>query len=78
MPIQVRKSNAQGNQVLPNAETFTPNGTKATIETSDFDGVLEVGERYWIQVTAPSENPGTYTANYVDVDVLTYSFNNLV
>ncbi|HYY59083.1 MAG TPA: hypothetical protein VE842_17265 [Pyrinomonadaceae bacterium] len=63
--------------MLPHANTFTPNGTRATITTTQADGVLDVGQEYRIVVTAPTANPGTYTAKYVDVDVFTYSFDNL-
>jgi hypothetical protein len=74
MPIAVTRN---GNAYLPNAITFTPNGTRATITTSQFDGVLTVGAEYAITVTAPTPNPGNYTAKYVDVDVVTYKFDNL-
>jgi hypothetical protein len=74
MPIVVTH---RGVAVLPHATTFTPNGTRATITTSALDGVLKVGEEYRIQVTAPTPNVGVWTARYVDVDVMTYSFDNL-
>ena len=77
MAVTVREGDANGNQVLPNADTFTPQGTRATVTTTQLDGVLKVGKTYWIHVTAPSANVGTYTAKYVDVDVMTYKFDNL-
>jgi hypothetical protein len=58
-------------------DAFTPNGTRATVTTTQFDGALTVGQQYWIQVTPPTANQGTYTAKYVDVNGLTYSFDNL-
>lgn len=77
MAVTVRVSNSVGNHVLPSANAFTPNGTRATVTTANLDGVLIVGQQYWIQVTAPTANPGTYTAKYVDVNGTTYSFDNL-
>lgn len=66
-----------GANLLPHAITFTPNGTRATVTTSQFDGVLTVGQEYRITVTAPDAPVGIYTAKYVDVNVLTYKFDNL-
>jgi hypothetical protein len=77
MAVTVRKGDANGNQVLPNANTFTKDGTRATVVTTQLDGVLDVGHTYWINVTAPSGPVGTYTAKYVDVNVMTYRFDNL-
>ena len=77
MAVTVREGDANGRQVLPSADTFTPRGTRATLTTTQFDGVLKVGKEYWIHVTHPSANAGTYRAKYVDVDGLTYKFDNL-
>ena len=63
--------------VLPHADTFTPAGTRATVTTTQLDGVLTVGQQYWIGVTAPSANVGNYTVKYVDVNATVYSFDNL-
>lgn len=77
MAVTVRVSNANGAQVLPHADTFTPAGTRATVTTTQLDGVLTVGQQYWIGVTAPSANVGNYTVKYVDVNATVYSFDNL-
>lgn len=77
MPVVVRVSNQNGAAVLPSASTFTPAGTRATLTTTQLDGVLTVGQQYWVNVTAPSANVGTYTCKYVSVDVMSYSFDNL-
>lgn len=76
MAITVQIGGAGAN-LLPHAINFVPDGTKATITTNDFDGVLKVGQQYQITVTAPDAPVGVYTAKYVDVDVMTYSFDNL-
>ena len=67
-----------GPNLLPHAVNFTPNGTRATVTTSQPDGVLIVGQEYTINVTAPDTPLGRYTAKYVDVDVTTYRFDNLL
>lgn len=77
MAVVVRVSNANGAVVLPNSDTFTPNGTRATVTTTQLDGVLTVGQQYWVNVTAPSANVGTFTCKYVSVNAMTYSFDNL-
>jgi hypothetical protein len=76
MPVVVRVSNQNGAIVLPNA--FTPAGTRATVTTTQLDGVLTVGQQYWVGVTAPSANVGNYTCKYVSVDVTAYSFDDLL
>ena len=78
MPVVVRVSNQNGAIVLPSSNTFTPAGTRATVTTTQLDGVLTVGQQYWVGVTAPSANVGNYTCKYVSVDVMTYSFDNLL
>ncbi len=77
MAITVTIGGAGGN-LLPHAISFTPNGTRATVTTSQPDGVLIVGREYTIDVTAPDAPLGRYTAKYVDVNVMTYSFDNLL
>jgi hypothetical protein len=39
-----------GAVVLPHAHTLNTNGTRATITTTEFDGVLTVGQEYTISV----------------------------
>jgi len=63
-----------GKVVLPNAESCDTYGTRATVTTSEFDGVLQVGQEYRIQCAAPA---AVFTAKYVDVDGLVYNFDNL-
>jgi hypothetical protein len=63
-----------GALVLPHAHILNTNGTRATVTTTQFDGVLTVGQEYTITVPA---NGLVFTAKYVDVHGLTYSFDNL-
>lgn len=77
MAVTVRVSNANGAAVLPSANAFIPDGTCASVTTAQFEGVLSVGQQYWIGVTAPTAKVGTYTVKYVSVNAMTYSFDNL-
>ncbi|MBC1241915.1 hypothetical protein [Nostoc sp. 2RC] len=62
-----------GVQFLPHAISLNTDGTRATVTTSNFDGVLSVGQQYTITVLGGP----IFTAKYVGVDGLTYKFDNL-
>jgi hypothetical protein len=65
----------QGAPVLPHAISFDPQGTRATLRTGAFDGPLQVGQEYRIACAHPVA--ATFTAKYVDLDGLTYRFDNV-